>query len=125
VSGRTSLVSRSTHGRRSTGESGGPSISADGKLIAFSSLGAKLVRGDTNDAWDVFVRDRAAGTTTRVSVGPNGRQAVGNEEPYYAAALSDDGAVVAFESTAHNLVPRDENRSSDVFVHGPPASCLA
>jgi Tol biopolymer transport system component len=125
VSGRTSLVSRSTHGRRSPGPSGGPSISEDGTRVAFSSLGAKLVPGDTNDAWDVFVRDRVAGTTTRVSVGPQGRQAVGNREPHYGADISSDGRLVAFESTAHNLVPRDENRAADVFVHGPPASCPA
>ena len=47
----------------------GPSISADGRFVAFVSVAADLVPGDTNAVMDVFVRDRRAGTTERVSVG--------------------------------------------------------
>jgi Tol biopolymer transport system component len=123
--GRTMLVSRSTKGRQSPELSGGPSVSDDGTRIAFIAPGGKLVRGDTNDAWDVFVRDRDARVTERVSVGPGGRQALGNEEPFWAAAISGDGASVVFESTASNLVPRDDNGRADVFVFGRPPLCGA
>ena len=123
--GRTMLVSRSTKGRQSPELSGGPSVSDDGTRIAFIAPGGKLVRGDTNDAWDVFVRDREAHVTERVSVGPGGRQALGNEEPFWAAAISGDGASVAFESTATNLVPHDDNGRADVFVFGRPPLCGA
>ena len=123
--GRTMLVSRSTKGRQSPELSGGPSVSDDGTRIAFIAPGGKLVRGDTNDAWDVFVRDRDARVTERVSVGPGGRQALGNEEPFWAAAISGDGASVAFESTASNLVPRDDNGRADVYVFGRPPLCGA
>ncbi|MFL5334468.1 MAG: hypothetical protein ACJ8H8_15065, partial [Geminicoccaceae bacterium] len=46
-----------------------PSLSADGRLVAFSSLATNLVAGDTNGKRDVFVRDRMTQTTTRVSLG--------------------------------------------------------
>jgi Tol biopolymer transport system component len=123
--GLTTLVSRSTKGRQSPEVSGGPSVSDDGTRIAFISPGGKLAAGDTNDAWDVFVRDRDAHVTERVSVGPGGRQALGNDEPFWAAAISGDGASVAFESTAGNLVPHDDNGRADVFVFGRPPACGA
>ena len=122
---RTMLVSRSTKGRQSQELSGGPSVSDDGTRIAFISSGGKLVAGDTNRAWDVFVRDRDAHLTERVSVGPGGRQALGNEEPFWAAAISGDGASIAFESVASNLVPHDDNGRADVFVFGRPPACDA
>ena len=51
-----------------TATAGGRSVSADGRYVAFHSYATNLVPGDTNDAYDVFVRDRRTGTTTRVSV---------------------------------------------------------
>lgn len=50
------------------------SISADGRYVAFDSYASNLVSGDTNDAGDVFVRDRVSGATTRVSVSSSGQQ---------------------------------------------------
>ena len=72
--------------------------------------------GDTNDLGDVFVRDRTAGTTRRVSVGPLGAQGTGDGEESYPA-ISADGRFVAFESISSDLVPGDTNGLSDVFVH--------
>lgn len=91
-----------------------PSISSDGRYVAFESGQANLVPGDTNGFLDVFVHDRATRQTERVSVATNGAEAnsassVGN--------LSDDGRYVAFQSVAFNLVPEDTNEASDVFVH--------
>src|SRR5581483_5027731 len=91
-----------------------PALSADGQIVAFASEASNLVAGDTNNAEDVFVYDRAAGTTTRVSVGPGGAQAGGDS---YDPAVSGDGRYVAFASDAADLVPGDTNRATDVFVH--------
>jgi hypothetical protein len=90
-----------------------PSISADGRFVAFLSSVNNLVPGDTNATVDVFVRDRAAGTTERVSLGANGTQ--GNSSSL-DAAISADGRYVAFGSDASNLVPGDTH-GSDIFVH--------
>jgi Tol biopolymer transport system component len=91
-----------------------PAISADGSVVAFASDATDLVPGDTNGTSDVFVFNRRAGTTTRVSVGPAGAQASG---PSFSPAISADGRVVAFASAAPDLVAGDTNHSTDVFVH--------
>ncbi|MBM3987695.1 MAG: hypothetical protein FJ294_07035 [Planctomycetes bacterium] len=88
-------------------------ISADGRFVAFASLHGNLVPGDTNSTWDVFVRDRAAGTTVRASQLPGGPQGNGmSGQP----AISANGRFVAFSSLASNLAPLDANGSTDVFV---------
>ncbi|MBI3846682.1 MAG: hypothetical protein HY292_18805 [Planctomycetes bacterium] len=98
-------------------------ISADGRFVAFASLASNLVRGDSNFAWDVFVRDLMAETTTRVSVDSAGGQAEGNsglnDGFAYAKTLSvsGDGRFVAFSSSAADLVPGDTNGKDDVFVY--------
>jgi Tol biopolymer transport system component len=95
------------------GWSGSPSISADGRYVAFASGASNLVAGDTNRATDVFVRDLQTETTTRVSVDGDGAQ--GNETSY-APSISADGRYVAFVSNARNLVAGDTNARGDVFV---------
>ncbi len=90
-----------------------PSVSSDGRYVAFLSSAINLVPGDTNVFDDVFVRDRQNGSTERVSVGPLGVQ--GNQHSRYAA-ISADGRYVAFESTASNLVAGDTNAAQDIFV---------
>ncbi len=91
-----------------------PSLSADGTKVAFYSYAANLAPGDTNGRADVFVRDRRAGTTVRVSDGLEDADGDGTSA---LPALSGDGRYVAFESTSANLVGDDTNRHSDVFVH--------
>lgn len=125
VDGRTELVSISTAGAQGNEESGGGSwmlaISDDGRYVAFASLASNLVDGDTNEAWDVFVRDRVASTTTRVSVSTAGNE--GNDDAgFYSVALSADGLTSAFDSYADNLVPLDTNGGPDVFVRGAQLS---
>ena len=88
-------------------------ISADGRYVTFDSSAANLVAGDTNGTHDVFVRDRAAGTTQRVSVAAGGGQA---DDESFAPSISADGRSVAFASFADNLVPGDTNGTTDVFV---------
>lgn len=110
----TRLVSVSSTGRQANSYSSASGVSADGRYVLFESGASNLVRGDTNGYADVFLRDRQAGTTKRVSVGNTGAQ--GNEDSY-GATMSDNGRYVAFESTASNLVANDRNGlGPDVFV---------
>jgi Tol biopolymer transport system component len=114
--GTTRRVSISSNGNQGNRSSYFPSISGDGRYVAFFSGASNLVRGDTNSRFDVFVRDRQTGTTRRVSVGPNGSQ--GNRVSGWPS-ISGDGQYVAFQSNASNLVPGDVNSTYDLFVRGP------
>ncbi len=107
------LISVSLGGTDGIQTSALPSISADGNLVAFSSMAWDLVSGD-GDAWlDVFVRDRAAGTTTRVNLPVGVPEATGHSsEPVMAA----DGGAVVFMSIASNLVVGDTEGALDVMV---------
>lgn len=88
-------------------------VSADGQLVAFSSDATNLDDGDDNNRTDIFVRDRAAGTTTRVSKNAAGESANG---PSQFAGISGDGRFVVFQSAASNLVDDDTNGKTDIFV---------
>jgi Tol biopolymer transport system component len=122
LTGTTTLVSVDSVGLQGDGSSVMPSISADGRFVAFESYATNLVTGDTNGDRDVFVHDRNTGTTTRVSVDSGGLQGDGCLENSYNgdsfnASISADGRFVAFNSQACNLVPTDTNNRGDVFVH--------
>ena len=107
-------VSVASDGNQSNDDSRGPSISAEGRFVAFYSNASSLVLGDTNDTWDVFVHDRQTAETTRVSVDSSGAQ--GNDGSF-SPSISADGGFVAFMSFASNLVPEDTNDRADVFIH--------
>lgn len=111
--GTTTRVSVNANGAGGNGPSFDPSISADGRIVGFDSGASNLVRNDGNDAWDVFVRDREARRTRRVSLSSNGR--AGNRDSW-SAVVSADGRYVAFASLAFNLVEGDTNRQADIFV---------
>jgi Tol biopolymer transport system component len=113
VARKTYLVSRNSAGREGNRASSDPTISADGRYVAFESFASNLVKGDTNGWVDAFVRDRRTHTTRRVSVSSRGRQ--GNENSS-DAVISGSGRYVAFESLASNLVRGDTNGTSDIFV---------
>ncbi|HET6164505.1 MAG TPA: hypothetical protein VFG37_12610, partial [Planctomycetota bacterium] len=113
-SGVTERVSVDSAGAEANGASDGPAISADGRFVAFTSAADDLVAGDTNQTYDVFVHDRATGTTERVSVDSLG---VEGNATSSVASISADGQVVAFHSSASNLVAGDSNGTYDVFVH--------
>jgi len=91
-----------------------PSISADGRYVAFVSNATNLVPGDTNGVLDIFVHDCLGGTTERASVDSSGLEADRNST---SAKISADGRYVAFDSIATNLVAGDTNGFGDVFVH--------
>ncbi len=90
-----------------------PTMSADGRYIAFDSNSSNLAPGDTNDTWDVYIRDTQTGTTTRVSTDSSGTE--GNNASWWAS-ISPDGRYVTFASYASNLVAGDDNDESDVFL---------
>ncbi len=112
-SGTTSRVSVSTAGVVGNGGSTEPSISADGRYVAFASDSTNLVASDTNAESDVFVRDRQTNTTTRVSVTSAGTQANSFSN---TPAISGDGRYVVFTSFASNVVTGDTNSAPDLFV---------
>ena len=108
-----SRLSISSSGAQSNGDSRNPAISADGSRVVYSSIASSLARGDTNRTWDVFMRDTVTHTTQIVSVSTDGRE--GNLASVFPS-ISPDGSVVAFVSSATNLVSGDTNRARDVFV---------
>lgn len=112
--GKTLRVSVGLQGREADGHSQSPSLSADGRYIAFQSNATNLVKNDTNQVADIFVYDRLTRSTIRVSVGSTGGEGNGASS---APAISADGRYVAFASTANDLVPDDLNPGSDVFLH--------
>jgi hypothetical protein len=91
-----------------------PSISDDGRYLAFASDVSNLVAGDTNHVTDIFVRDRLLGSTVRIDVSSGGAQSAG---PAFEPAISGNGRYVAFRSAAADLVANDTNHLSDIFVH--------
>ncbi len=114
VTGTTTRVNVATDGSQANLLSDTPSISFDGRYIAFASMADNLVAGDTNGAADVFLHDSTTGATTRVSVATDGAEGTsGSGGP----AISADGRYVAFTSSATDLVAGDTNESADVFVH--------
>jgi Tol biopolymer transport system component len=124
VDGTTTRISVSSSDAQTNQSSFEPSISADSRYVAFRSLATNLVAGDTNGAWDIFVRDTVDGITTRVSVNSDEIQASfsGNS---YRPSLSADGRHIAFVSIATNLAAGDTNSAADIFVrdavHGTTA----
>ena len=113
ANGTTTPVSITSASGQSDGTSQFPSISPDGRYVTFSSQASNLVSGDTNATQDVFLRDRTAGTTTRLSVTSAGAQSTGSSND---PRISADGRYVAFSSFASNLVAGDTNATTDVFV---------
>ena len=109
----TARVSVGNTGGQGNGGSFSHVISGDGRFVAFASSSSNLVSNDTNDALDVFIRDRVSGTTARVSVGNTGNQGNGDSS---VEAISPDGRFVAFSSTASNFVPGDTNGANDIFI---------
>ncbi len=111
--GQIWLVSVADNETQSNGGSFYASLSADGRYVAFTSDASNLASGDTNTYYDIYVRDRQAGSTQRVSVSSAGVQA---NEASGGARMASGGRYVVFESSATNLVPGDGNAKDDVFL---------
>jgi len=113
VQDTTERVSVDLAGGDANGPSLSPSVSANGRFVAFRSAASDLIHSDGNFEWDVFVRDLQLGQTTRVSVASDGGDAGDDSSD---PSISDDGRYVAFVSAAQNLVVGDTNFRTDIFV---------
>jgi hypothetical protein len=117
--GAVTLVSGTAVSTTNTGNaaSSSPTISNDGRSVAFVSSATNLVSGQTGTAGasNVFVFDRLMGTRTLVSAVPSSATTTGNDNSSNPV-LSGDGGFVAFNSAANNLVPQDYNGAQDVFL---------
>ena len=111
--GVLTTVSTNSQGVPASGVCSTPSLSPEGRHVAFESWAKDLVPNDTNNAVDVFVKDRVTGVTRRVSLDSGGGEAQG---PSNYPSLSEQGQHVAFQSFAANLVPNDTNGRYDIFV---------
>ena len=116
LTGVTEMVSVDSNGDHHPNASGGgdPSMSSDGRFVAFASRAALAPGTTEGNKDDVFVRDRLKQTTEVVSIGPDGTHGNGYSETPW---ISSGGRFVAFTSDATNLVPDDTDGVIDVFLH--------
>lgn len=113
VTGDLKLISLDSEGKSANGRSGEASLSADGRLIAFTSEASNLVPNDNNGISDIFVYDQQLKTVHRINLGPRGVEANGaSSNP----DVSADGRFIAFTSAATNLVRDDTDAKQDIFV---------
>lgn len=112
-------ISVGWNGTDPNGPSSSPSVTSDGRFVAFASEANNLVKGDSNGWGDIFLRDTCIGAasacvpaTLRVSIGPGGVEADGASS---SPAISPDGRFVIFNSSATNLVRPD-------FLNSLPAT---
>ena len=113
VAGTTIRVSKNSAGKQGNGASAYPSMSSDGRYVAFDSTSTNLVSRDTNRAFDVFLHDRQTATTTRLSLSVNGTQI----SEGFAADLAGDGRFCVFTSGDESvLVSGDGNFADDIFI---------
>lgn len=101
-------------GNRLSGDFDKYRISADGRYVVFYSEASNLALPDTSAGGDIFVRDLQTGTTKLVSINAGGTDS-GNGISSFGL-ISADGRYVAFTSRASNIVNRDTNTSTDVFL---------
>ena len=118
----TMRVSVATDGSEADDLSAFPSISDDGRFVAFTSLAGNLVPDDTNGAADVFVRDTCVGapmgcvpSTRRVSLTVDGNE-TGSDS--FQPAISPDGLFVGFLSDGA-LDPADSTTLPDIYLALP------
>jgi hypothetical protein len=110
---KTKLISMHSNGSQTNGDSSRPTVSANGRFVAFQSLASNLVGGDDNGHRDVFVHDRKTKKTKRVSISSKGVEGdIGGNTP----SVSNDGRYIAFASPSKTLVNGDTNNNTDVFV---------
>jgi Tol biopolymer transport system component len=116
AAGTTTLISANMAGVRVSGSS--PSISADGRFVAFESLANNLVGNLSrfSSSYNVFVYDRLTQTTVLASTDTSKQQSGGNGDSA-DPVMSPDGRYVVFTSTASDLVPNDTNQVADIFMY--------
>ncbi len=113
VTDATVLVSQTAAGVKGNGASTDPSVSADGRYVAFATESTNFAAPDTNAVADLYVKDVLTGALVKLSVGLEGAEADGASR---RPRISADGSVVVFDSSATNLVFPDNNGRDDVFL---------
>ena len=115
--GRTERVSLAAGGLEAFNDSFSPSISPNGRYVAFESFAENLAPGDARGE-DVFIHDREIGATVVANVTANGRprSPEGVRQLLQRPVMSADAKVVGFASTANNLTAIDNESGLDVFV---------
>ncbi len=114
LSGMTERVSLSSTGEEAEAACESPSISANGRFVAFHSAAGNLAPNGQEGISHVYVHDRLTGITERVSINKRSKPGDGDST---GASISADGRYVAFRSEASNLVDGDDNGVADVFIH--------
>jgi len=112
VTHETTRVSVDSFGTQGNGDSDRPTITPDGRFVAFRSAADNLVPGDTNGREDLFLHDRQTGQTTRIALAPEEESDGDSTTP----AITPDARLVAFRSDAQNLISGNGNGQPDVFV---------
>ncbi len=118
---RTHIISIATDGTQGNNPSEDPSVSADGRYVAFDSFASSLSPGTSLDLRKMFVRDRTLNTLLLASISTTGL--IGNAASW-EGALASGGRYITFTSNATNLVTNDTNERADIFLHdfvGPPS----
>ena len=116
VSGTTVVVSVSTNGSIGNGDSHSAAMTPDGRYVAFVSAASNLVPGDANGIPDVFVRDLQSGVTVLASAGAHeANVALFSPSTSEYPQITPDGRLVAFYSTASNMVAGVET-VGDIYV---------
>jgi uncharacterized repeat protein (TIGR01451 family) len=126
--GTIERVSVSSDGIQGNRDSGLPSINADGRFVAFTSDADNLVTADGNEDQDVFVRDRATGTSVRAGVCSDGTETAFEEGSRLVRGhdgISGNGQVVAIRSESADLAPGPDDAVEDIFVHDEQAGSQA
>ena len=90
-----------------------PTISADGRYVAFDSYATNLVSDDSTPSGDAFVYDRTTDTATLVSRTPDGQA----NRTSFRVMIGDDGRFVTYYTYADNLFDGDDNGCTDVFIY--------
>jgi len=113
--GAPQLISAAPDGSAGNGPSLFPSVSADGRYVAFRSEATNITADDPDSIRDIYVRDLQTGVVTLVSRASGGAGTKGNRDSYNPR-ISANGRYVVFRSNATNLVPEDTDTLEDIFV---------
>jgi Tol biopolymer transport system component len=113
ITGDISLVSANGTGVKGNAHSGRPSLSSDGSLVAFRSRSTDLLAADTDSAFDIYLKNMSTGALRLVSADANG---VDGDGASTTPMISSDGTLVAFRSSASNLVSADTDAIYDIYA---------
>ena len=106
--GEIDIVSINNAGLAGNQDSFLPSISNDGRYVAFASYASNLPSANANK-YDIYIHDRQTNTTELVSVGANNHSG--------QATISGDGRYVAFLTLATTIVSGDTNSTADIIIY--------